>query len=153
MADGCQGSSSVKLALGRLLPSTPIRTQIERDVQTIQVLAVRGSLVATTVLLKTLRNGDACPRVQDPTWWRNCISVCGYTNRGRPSQTEQLVAIQDVAKELFGYETYHVPSNEVPIASAVHPPICYDYLWAHVSALVIEMQTACKNMVSKTFHK
>ena len=153
MSEGCRGPSSVKLALGRLLPSTPIRTQIERDAQTIQVLAVRGSLVATTVLLKTLRNGHACPPVQDPTWWRNCISVCGYTHGRPPSQTEQLVAIQDVAKELFGYETYQVPSNEVPIASAVHPPLCCDYLCMQVSALVNEMQTACKNMVAKTFHK
>ena len=153
MSDDSRGSSSVKLALGRLLPSTPIRNQIERDAQTIQILAVRGSLLATTLLLKTLKRGEACPRVQDATWWRNCISVCGYAHGTQPKPTEQLAAAQDIAKELFGYETFQVPSNADPISTALHPPICRNNLWAHVSALVTEMQTACTNMVASSFHK
>lgn len=152
MSDSDQGGTSLKLALGRLLPSVKIRNQIERDAQTIQFLAVRGSLVATTAVLRSLQDGKDCPPVNDSTWWRNCISVCGYTNGGRnPEPTPQLSSLQAIAVELFGYETFRPPVNI--ISNSLHPPICCDYLWAHLSALVTEMQTACRNHVAKSFHR
>ena len=150
----CNGqSTSVKLALGRLLPSKSIREEIERIVQTVQVLAVRGSLVATTALLKTLERGDACPPVSDSTWWRNCISVCGYTSGTKPKETKQRIELQEISKDLFGYETFKPPPEWDPSPKCLHPPLRCDHMWGHVSALVNEMQSACHNMVASTFHK
>ena len=104
---GPRGFTSLKLALGRLLPSRAVRDQIELTVQTIQILALRGSLVANTAVINSLEAGRGCPPVQDTTWWRNCIAVCGYGISVRSSvETDQLTELQTVALQLFGWETY-----------------------------------------------
>jgi hypothetical protein len=104
---GPRGFTSLKLALGRLLPSRAVRDQIELTVQTIQILALRGSLVANTAVINSLEAGRGCPPVQDVTWWRNCIAVCGYGIGVRSSvETDQLTELQTVALQLFGWETY-----------------------------------------------
>ena len=70
--DGHRGSTSLKLALGRLLPSRIVRDQIELTVQTIQILALRGSLVANTAVINSLEAGQGCPPVQDVTHIESC---------------------------------------------------------------------------------
>jgi len=152
--DGSRGSTSIKLALGRLLPSRAIRDQIELTVQTIQVLAVRGSLVANTAVIRSLEAGRGCPPVDNTTWWRNCISVCGYGLGVRGSaKTDQLTELQSVASELFGWETFKPPLEHDANPNTAHPPILTNDMNCHISALVNEMQAACQNMLAKTFHK
>lgn len=152
--DGHRGSTSLKLALGRLLPSRVVRDQIELTVQTIQILALRGSLVANTAVINSLEAGRGCPPVQDTTWWRNCIAVCGYGIGVRSSvETDQVAELQTIALELFGWETYKSPLQHDVTPNVEHPPVLTNDMASHISALVNEMQSACHNMVSSTFHK
>ena len=152
--DGHRGSTSLKLALGRLLPTRAVRDQIELTVQTIQILALRGSLVANTAVINSLEAGRGCPPVQDVTWWRNCISVCGYGIGVRGSvETDQLAELQTIALQIFGWETYKSPLQHDVTPNLEHPPVLTNDMASHISALVNEMQSACLNMVSSTFHK
>jgi hypothetical protein len=50
-SDGAEGGFALKVGLGRLLPCEALRDQIERTAEALQALALRGSLVATTVVL------------------------------------------------------------------------------------------------------
>jgi hypothetical protein len=54
-ADGAEGGFALKVGLARLLPREAPRDQIERTAEALQALALRGSLVATTVALEELR--------------------------------------------------------------------------------------------------
>jgi len=151
---GPRGSTSLKLALGRLLPSRAVRDQIELTVQTLQILALRGSLVANTAVINSLEAGRGCPPVHDTTWWRNCIAICGYGIGVRSSVgTEQLTELQTIARQLFGWETYKSPLQHDVAPNVEHPPVLTNDMASHISALVNEMQTGCHNMVSSTFHK
>ena len=74
-SDGAEGGFALKVCLGRLLPREALRHQIERTAEALQVLAIRGSLVATTVVLEELRQGRSRPpttRKSDGT-----LSCCG----------------------------------------------------------------------------
>jgi Putative transposase DNA-binding domain len=135
-----EGHFCHKVALGRLLPRRVIRDQIERTAETLQTLAARGSLVATTAVIQALERGLHCPPLRDPTWWRTCITSCGRLQRAQISVKYPEIA--QVVTDL--YDNFSITSG--------HAEVYYDGMWAFISSLVNELQDACKRMVASTFH-
>lgn len=144
---------SVKCSLGRLLVppgavglqasneaqreiSTRLRAQIEASVEKLHVLAFKGSLVATDVLLRVAREGRPFPPVDDQQWWYRCISSCGTLNGKRKACKD--ADIEASAQALFG-----VASDWTEM----------DNLWPFINELSRDSKTACQNMVASTFHE
>lgn len=103
-----------------------------------QTLAVRGSLVSTTILIRRLEAGDACPPVNNPTWWRQCITACGR------------LSAQDRKDEFCG------PKKEADSIAdelfASHPIVYYDHMWPFISTIVNELMDATQRMMATVFH-
>ncbi len=134
-ADGAEGGFALKVGLGRLLPCEALRDQIERTAEALQALALRGSLVATTVVLEELRQERPCPRINTATWWRTCVTSCGRLERRQ--LTSSSPTILATANRLF----------------SGHAVVYYDFMWTFISSLVREMLVACQRMVATTFSR
>ena len=132
---------SRKVALGRLLPSLTMRDQIERTLEVMQTMAVRGSLVATTILLRHMESGSPCPPINNSNWWSRCLKVCGrklsMDNNPIKRIHGPLEEPEGVARELF--------KN--------HVIVYYDYMSPFIATIVGELMDATKRMVITIFHK
>ena len=93
-------TTTIKCSLGRLGCSSELRQQIEKVVERLHVLAVRGSIVATETLLTELRQGN-CPSAEEQSWWYRCFANCGAL-KGKRQICKEDVAIENSIQKLFG---------------------------------------------------
>ena len=85
LEDHVSRTFSVKCSLGRVLASTQanvelsssLRSAIESSVDRIHTLAVKGTLIATDVVLRLAEEGKALPPVEVQSWWYKCIASTG----------------------------------------------------------------------------
>ena len=125
---------TIKCSLGRLECSPDLRRQIEKAVERLHVLAVRGSIVATETLLSELRGGR-CPPLNEQTWWYRCFANCGLL-RGKRQICKEDDAIESSIQRLFGTSS---------LIDASH-------MWPFIAELSKEALTMVQNMLaSKNF--
>ena len=128
------GSRTVKCSIGRLLCSRPLRLQIESVVERLQVLSVRGSLVAAEVVWRE-RAAGRCPRVDDQTWWYRCFTS-GGSLRGHLTTIKQDACIGEAASDLF----------------KDYASVSTDYLWPFLAELSRDFLTMTRNMMASNLH-
>lgn len=142
---------SVKCSLGRLLVpcssdpelaelehleiSRKLRTQIETSVERIHALAVKGTLVATDVLLRAAREGRPLPPVDEQSWWYKCLTSCGKLKGTKRASKDG--EIERSAQALF---------------SATSDWTEMDHLWPFIAEMARDFRTVCHNMVASSFH-
>ena len=67
---------SVKVKLGRLMPSPDVRAAIEDAVSRVHDIVARGLLLANHTLIRELAFGRF-PDLMNQSWWLNCIKLWG----------------------------------------------------------------------------
>ena len=84
---------SVKVKLGRLLPSLELREVIEDATCRIQDIVARGLLLANHTLIRELAFGRF-PDILNQSWWLNCIKIWeerGTKRNGPPPKIDPRV--------------------------------------------------------------
>ncbi len=128
-------TTTIKCSLGRLECTPDLRKQIEKVVEHLHVLAVRGSVVATETLLSELREGR-CPPVNEQSWWYRCFANCGAL-RGKRQTCKEDDSIENSIQRLFG-------SSSLVDAS---------HMWPFIAELSKEALTMSQNMLASNFHR
>ena len=139
------GTTTVKCSLAGLRCSSDLRYEIEEAVRKVHSIAVKGSLVATQVVLSALERGHPVPNVGDQTWWYRCFSCCGVLEGRKPGNIKIPrkrqpcidADIESAAQSLF--------AGKLEWTSM-------DYLWSFIAELSRDALTACQNMVASIFH-
>ena len=138
--------TTIKCLLAGLKCYQELRYEIDDCVKRLHSIAIKGSLVATQVLLVTLENGESVPVIGNQTWWNRCFTSCGIIEgrdpcrphsgiRSRKSSSDP--AIEEASKILF--------SGNIPWTPM-------DYMWSFIAELAMDSLTACQNIIASTFH-
>ena len=90
---------SIKVKLGRLLPSSDVRQAIEDATSRVHDIVARGLILANHTLLRELDCGRV-PDITNQSWWLNCMKVWGSLKiqRGRKAQIDP--SVQDAYESL-----------------------------------------------------
>ena len=84
---------SVKVKLGRLLPSPDVRAAIEDATSRVHDIVARGLLLANHTLIRELAFGRF-PDLMNQSWWLNCMKLWGQEperKKGPPPKIDRRV--------------------------------------------------------------
>ena len=116
---------TVKCSLGRLRITPSLRRAIESVAARLQILSVRGSLIAAEAVTQALLRGEAPPKISSQTWWYNVLTEASL-GKVRASKFPEL---RLAASKLFaGADTVDTR-----------------LLWSFISMLAMDMKTAALN--------
>lgn len=143
LEDPVSRTFSVKCSLGRVLASiqanselsSSLRSAIESAVDRIHTLAVKGTLIATDVVLRLADEGKVLPPVEVQSWWYKCFTSAGKL-RGKRLTCKD-ADIESSARRLF-------PRDEDLVDT--------DLLWPFINEMSRDYITVFQNMMASTFH-
>jgi hypothetical protein len=145
LGSSSKATTTVKCSLAGLRCSPDLKFEIEDAVRRVHSIAVKGSLVATQVLLSALEAGEALPDVGSQTWWYRCFCSCGVIQgrvAGRPRPPRERKSSADLAIEAAAQELFAGRVDWTPM----------DFLWSFLAELSRDALTACQNMLGSVFH-